>query len=202
MTPKQGKKSWCPAPLLSSSCRHNKVDIFTQLSPQRGRCFHVFDLMYIHCVKVCWHIQQSSFYENKTAQSVSMQEQTFKKTLQWMHEAVRSKAWMQWWYHAMTILKTHRHEDGGKKKKKNGWMERGWKREREKFMPSHDDSTEQVKLCGHIASQQLQDLKFLFLLSRQVYLGFSSFSGTRLNLFSLSMDRVWHSLSFSLFFRL
>lgn len=40
--------------------------------------------------------------------------------------------------------------------KMDGWREA--EREREKFMPSHDDSsnTEQMKLCGHIASQQLQ----------------------------------------------
>lgn len=71
-----------------------------------------------------------------------------------MHEAVECEAWMQHWYHAMTILIK---KNTGTKMvvKMNGWREA--EREREEFMPSHGGScyTEQVKLCRHIASQQL-----------------------------------------------
>lgn len=51
-------------------------------------------------------------------------------------------------------------------------------RERKEFMPSHNDSsnTEQVKLCRHIASQQLQLQDWKVCVCR---LGFP-LSGTRL----------------------
>lgn len=57
---------------------------------------------------------------------------------------------MQQWYHAVTSLK---HTGTKMVVNMDGWREA--EREREKFMPSHDDSrnTEQVKLCRHIDSQ-------------------------------------------------
>lgn len=65
----------------------------------------------------------------------------------------------------------------------DGWREA--EREREKFMPSHDDSrnTEQVKLCRHIDSQ-VHLLGSFFLKDLFLLFGFSSSLSTRLqNLF-------------------
>lgn len=105
----------------------------------------------------------------------------------------------------------NKHKDGGR----NEWMEKGWKRERREFMPSRDDSsnTEQVKLCRHVASQQLQlyDWKvgFFGFLSKKVHdLHFQAhdwwinypeeFGRVNVSI----QDHIYQYLSFSLFFRL
>lgn len=76
---------------------------------------------------------------------------------------------MQQWYHAMTILK---HTGTKMVVKMDGWREA--EREREKFMPSHDDSsnTEQVNLFGHIASEQFCRILKLYFSFSQVHLRF------------------------------